>query len=273
MTVALAAAALAAGASGPERHRTPARTAPVMRAGGARRALPLMAVLAACATLAAACERAPTLVGGSTGGGGPSGNAQGGTLFPAMTVGTTWTYQFTDSVEGGPPPTKADTFGITKQIVVADSVDSTGVRWSGMNNGAYQPLGDDLSSVPSYYSNRNGGFWFLAFSVAPPAVIPPTFYLMFKYPAKRGDTYYPTANLAFVQRDLVTVTASDTLITVPAGSFHCLRYDLNGLDVMFVAPGIGIVKRVSGLWLDEDATGRVLSNHRNVLELQSLITP
>jgi hypothetical protein len=232
-----------------------------------------MAVLAACATLAAACEHAPPAAAGTTGAGGPGGDAQTATLFPTMSIGTTWNYLFTDSVEGGPRPTSADTFGIVQQRVVADSVDSAGIHWSGMNGGVYLPLGDDLSGVPTYYANRDGGFWLLAYSVAPPAVVPPTFYLMFKSPARRGDTFYPTAAMAFLQRDMVTVTAIDTVITVPAGSFLCVRYDINTHDVMFVAPGVGIVKRVSGLWLEEDATGRVLSTHRNVVGLQSLITP
>lgn len=74
-------------------------------------------------------------------------------------------------------------------------------------------------------------------------------FLVFEYPARPGDAY------ASGIEDSTYVRSLDTVITVPAGSFHCLCYEsrLEGVIdepnvLWFVAPGVGWVKEVARSW-------------------------
>ena len=83
------------------------------------------------------------------------------------------------------------------------------------------------------------------------------------------------------------VTAVDTTVTVPAGTFRCVRYDLPGGDrapngapsgppigTVLLAPGTGVVFSTYGR-LDEidPATGPVVGRHRLVFRLARLAPP
>ena len=66
-------------------------------------------------------------------------------------------------------------------------------------------------------------------------------YLLLKYPASSGDYYSnPSTNM--------TVVATDTLISVPKGNFHCYHYSLlntSGINYPvndYYSPGIGYVQ-------------------------------
>jgi hypothetical protein len=63
------------------------------------------------------------------------------------------------------------------------------------------------------------------------------FSLLYKYPAKRGDSYADGR---------IRVAAIDTLITVRAGSYRCVQYDFYDHGMLtnehFVSPGLGVIK-------------------------------
>ena len=66
-----------------------------------------------------------------------------------------------------------------------------------------------------------------------------SYVLLYKYPARPGDNF----------RTGMSVVSIDTLITVPAGSFNCIKYQssiYSPLDgYIYIAPGIGIIKTIN----------------------------
>jgi hypothetical protein len=90
------------------------------------------------------------------------------------------------------------------------------------------------SSGTTFYTNRSDGFWVMSNS---------TFGLfqglLFKYPVSAGDSWNCGGDQIFLQ-------SADTLITVPAGTFHCYEYRLlyNSepmSDYYYYCPGVGII--------------------------------
>lgn len=65
------------------------------------------------------------------------------------------------------------------------------------------------------------------------------FRLLYKYPAKTGESFSYG----------MKVGITDTIVTVSAGSFHCIKYSsyTNGVlyEDVYISPGIGLVKIVS----------------------------
>jgi hypothetical protein len=67
------------------------------------------------------------------------------------------------------------------------------------------------------------------------------FELLYKYPASKGDTYiWHTA--------LIRVASTDSVVTVPSGTFHCFVYQFYNAGMLgkidFVSPRIGRIKYV-----------------------------
>lgn len=106
-----------------------------------------------------------------------------------------------------------------------------------------------------FYRNENDGLWgsFLVYSP----------HHVYKYPAAIGDTFnINTSNFpdtSTLQRRFIQVGGLQDIITVPAGTFSCIRYDehyqilnpenMNVLqddvsDQSYVAPGIGLIKSI-----------------------------
>jgi len=77
------------------------------------------------------------------------------------------------------------------------------------------------------------------------------------------------------------VSATDTVITVPAGTFHCYRYDLVDQPTpgatsdwtVFLAPGTGVVERIQPVASMSDAQGHVTSRHERIFRLTSIQRP
>jgi hypothetical protein len=65
-----------------------------------------------------------------------------------------------------------------------------------------------------------------------------SYHLLYKYPTYSGDSF----------DDSMEVTSIDTLISVPAGAFHCIKYQDYSSGIRFeddyISPGIGIIKIV-----------------------------
>jgi hypothetical protein len=87
-----------------------------------------------------------------------------------------------------------------------------------------------ISGVGSmFYTNRSDGLWVMLNSTAG------LFQgLFFKYPVSAGDSW----NLG---GDQISLQSADTLITVPAGTFHCYEYRLSINDYYYYCPGVGFI--------------------------------
>ena len=174
-----------------------------------------------------------------------------------LAAGTEWRYLQTDSVEIGPP-----TGLIPWHETIRVSRDTTidGRRWAVVENGALLVHG--LFDDPIYLQNRQDGLYEQEVGTLPgfPVTGLDLSFQIFKYPAKRGDRFS-----AF---PVTTVTATDTTIHVPAGTFSTVRYDVGDYTTHFVAPGVGIVKTVAGLLEELDASGQVVGRRRLVYELE-----
>ena len=195
----------------------------------------------------------------------PSGLSRRQTgLFPLI-AGVEWSYETVDSVEvgePGSPPFDPWTYAVR---VVGDTAIG-GERWA-MLDGAGSLLSHG-GEGRYYLTNRGDGTYLatppgdLPFPL-PPGVNPGV--LLFRYPARVGDKgpfWSPWK-----------VTAVDTLISVPAGRFSTIRYDVEAYTTYFIAPGLGVVKKVSGPMELRDANGVLLRRSRLVHQLMGFVVP
>lgn len=88
-----------------------------------------------------------------------------------------------------------------------------------------------------WHTNTDSGFvWFKRLLPVPYPC------LKYKYPTSPGDTWDDGNDLGFL------VVCTDTIISVPAGTFHCIRYQWIGYLGMrgeqYASPGTGIVKSI-----------------------------
>lgn len=154
-----------------------------------------------------------------------------------ITIGNSWTYQ--DTVYGSGNEYVLDqTFSIT----IISSVVINGKKYATF---------DDMLSSPT--RNDALGTWTLRLDSTR------TEYLEFKYPGSLGDVFdfdtttTPTTNggtqVVYGHAQIIT---TDTLITVPAGTFHCYGYEydyftmqdgkLYSKDLSYCAPNVGCIK-------------------------------
>jgi hypothetical protein len=111
-----------------------------------------------------------------------------------------------------------------------------------------------------YVANRSGGFWSLNLTLSPVLSL---LFFEFPYPAKVG---------ASENFGITVVLKTDTVITVPAGTFHCLLYAESG-DSVFVAPGVGVVARLTDRTSYQYISGQLVYLARNYYVLKSLAVP
>ncbi|MFA5832592.1 MAG: hypothetical protein WDA22_03840 [Bacteroidota bacterium] len=84
-----------------------------------------------------------------------------------------------------------------------------------------------------FYTNRSEGLWVMSNSTSG------LFQgLFFKYPVNAGDNWSLGGDPMFLQ-------SADTVITVPAGTFHCYEYRLSMIDYYYFCPGVGIISEDS----------------------------
>ncbi len=103
----------------------------------------------------------------------------------------------------------------------------------------------DTNTALYLLTNRKDGLWQRNADYVAPDSLSRVMTLVFKYPAVAGDDY--TCGLELT----MSVLATDTVVTVPAGTFHCICYlatDLSGEEtsdtVLFLCPGVGWVRKV-----------------------------
>ena len=165
-----------------------------------------------------------------------------------LRVGSQWTWFVADS---GASPFFRDT--TVKAIIVKDTVVG-GNRWFFADHA-------DLVATSSMSWMRNDATGL--YQSMPPF---PFGYLTFQYPAHVGTTYLGAAMQ-------LRVTSADALVTVPAGTFHCVVYvepdprptaPANmGIRWLYVAPGVGIVKDVTAR--SYDSQGNLVGTRVRVL--------
>lgn len=180
----------------------------------------------------AAASAAVTLAGC---GGVPTDVGEAQALIP-LRVGATWSYHSFD-VTTGPSsdfgPAAPDSDFVLR--VVRDTLDVSGKRWFAIEN--INRL--FVWTQPGFFANASDGFRRLT----TPGLSGYQFVFtssVITYPVPKGQ---PTV-IGFV-------TALDTAITVGAGTFRCVRYDLRGsfdpgsmtYASVFLAPQVGIVLR------------------------------
>ncbi|CAN5370915.1 hypothetical protein BH09GEM1_BH09GEM1_30200 [soil metagenome] len=169
-------------------------------------------------------------------GGVPTDTGGAQSLFP-LRVGTTWSYHSFDSTTGpgsdfGPAAPDSD-FVLR---VLKDTIDVTGRQWFAIEN-ANRLF---VWTQPGFFANASDGFRRLTTG---PGLSGQQFVFtssVITYPVPKGQ---PTV-IGFV-------TALDTAITVGAGTFRCVRYDLRDSSdpgsminaSVFLAPRVGIVQR------------------------------
>jgi hypothetical protein len=103
-------------------------------------------------------------------------------------------------------------------------------------------FGKKLTPYSGYYvTNTDSGLLaFGGYSLYPAAPYDTVvhYYLLYKYPAKTGDRFDQGRRVGTL----------DTVIVVPAGSYHCIRYMLYYDNVLlyedYISPGVGLIKSV-----------------------------
>ena len=190
--------------------------------------------VAICLVDAVACGARDGLVSPSLPQLGPL--SPGGTLIP-LDSGTQWTYEVLDTIvlSGGKPSTAS---GALTMHVLGDTTIRT-LRYA-ILDGAPNIFGGEINNPHWYFRNKADGFYAAGFiALLPqsepfPVALPPDF-LTLPYPARVGGYY---------DFGVVSVFSIDTLIAVPAGTFHCLGYlSANGTTRQFVAAGVGLVRQ------------------------------
>ena len=129
--------------------------------------------------------------------------------------GTSYNKSFTDS------STSYDTMRITRDTLI------NGVKWYFLSSSSEQIISNQLDGLYFYFADLGPSIWL-------------------KYPANQNYIVMVQGNTS------LKVANSDTIITVPAGTFHCYRYDYDikpsseGQDgaklVYYVSPNNGFIK-------------------------------
>lgn len=160
-------------------------------------------------------------------------------LYP-LAVGNTWIQKSTDYSFS---QIEFDTVEILKMVKVGgkdvylaiEDIIAGDTSWSGLYN-------DDFGLTLNWYEENT----------LQPAI-------KLKYPCSAGDKYTSQGILADSDIEVVSTSAG---MAVPAGTFTCIKYIANteinwngdimyNRNIMWVAPGIGVVK--TELWLKENA--------------------
>lgn len=179
-------------------------------------------------------------------------------LFP-LTIGTRWTYDRVDSVEFT-TDTLLNSFHSTVSFgVLADTVGGNGITWAVLDNTS--DIVGGLISGHEYFANLVGGTWEWPVPAGAGGLgtgLPPS--LFFPYPTTKGAT----SNFG-----ITVVLSTDSTLTVPAGTFHCIVY-AEERDRVFVAPGVGVVWKSLGPIIALDETGQLSLQYQTFYFLKSV---
>lgn len=183
----------------------------------------MTAKLIALATSVAACAALMTLLGGCS-----TSNTLGTdysqTGIVPLAVGNSWTY-VVSSYDSIPGVTTTDSMTLS---VPADSV-MFGKRFY-LLYGAHYVTNTDSGLIK--YNGTHDNFV--------------DFRMYYQYPTVRGATF------SWLQAGSAYVESVDTLVSVVAGSFHCIHYQIRmhmrPYEDDYVCPNIGLVKRITYIY-------------------------
>ncbi len=212
-----------------------------------------LAPIAAVLTAASGCSGpAETSIAPSD----TSGSTPLGPLIP-LAIGTRWTYDSIDSVLFTTDTSRDQSIHERQSFaVIADTVAADGSTWAVLDS-SYDIIDGGPIGGHTYVANRSGGLW--SFVPYPISLLS----LEFPYPTKVGTS----ENFG-----ITVVLKTDTVVTVPAGTFHCVLYAEAG-DSVLVAPGVGVVARLTDRTGTEFVSGQVVERSREYFVLKSLTVP
>lgn len=183
-------------------------------------------------------------------------------LMP-LTVGSHWSYEWYDSVEFGTAFTPGVVPPGTEVTVPRDTLVG-GIRWA-IVDGASDLL--DFGTGPEVLADEHDGLY--EFLPSPGFGLPSSSLQMFPYPTRVGTL--------FGFHGEGSVSTLDTIVTVPAGAFHCIRYDIASgwsystmNETFFISPGTGVILRVFPATTARDATGTLTGMERLEFRLRSV---
>jgi len=181
-------------------------------------------------------------------------------LIP-LAIGTRWTYDLIDSVEFTTDTSRDHSFHQRQSFaVIADTILADSSTWAVLDSASGIIDVSGAAGAHGYVANRSGGFWSLNLALAPVLSL---LFFEFPYPAKVGTS----ENFG-----ITIVLKTDTVVTVPAGTFHCLLYRESG-DSVFVAPGVGVVARLTDRTSYQYISGQLVYLARTYYVLKSLTGP
>ena len=130
--------------------------------------------------------------------------------------GNTWAYHAIEyDTTGAITQSGSAVIVVTKDTIVGGE---TWYQISGIGSGGSM-----------FYTNRSDGLWVMSNSTSGLFQS-----LYFKYPVSAGESWNLGGDQIFLQ-------SADTLITVPAGTFHCYEYRLPMSDYVYFCPGVGFI--------------------------------
>jgi hypothetical protein len=188
-------------------------------------------------------------------------------LLP-LRLGTSFSYHSTDTLIGaafaGLSNAPDSDFTVA---VVSDVIDVRGTHWATLDaddrmfgpaaSGSWTYFTSAADGLRSLYNNFPTGLDALRLSA-----------LLLPYPGAPGA----------VGQFGATVIATDTVITVPAGTFHCVRYDYPfarslSLWSLFIAPGTGVVQRILTVSSFNGPNFELLGKHDRIYRLTAIAAP
>jgi hypothetical protein len=187
------------------------------------------------------------------------------TLMP-LGVGTRWTYDVADSVIQSTDPRIPTSHTDLSFSVIGDTTGPSSSVWAVLDSSSGAVL-DGATSGHNYLTNGPGGV--LGLVGLPLPVSSPVVLLYLPYPpgGSAGPGFARTVVIVVYTR-----IATDSVITVPAGTFHCLVYvDASG-GAVFATPGVGVVLRTSVPVTETDASGATLLQHQILYRLSAVDT-
>lgn len=148
---------------------------------------------------------------------------QGKAKIMPLAAGATWVYQIEalDTTQNILRPIKVDSFMILRDTLIQN------VRWY-----EFDGLGPDRG----FAINWDDGLWMVRPPDSP--------FIFVKYPAVIGDTFTSVIGKVETKNRVV---ATDLEVTVPAGVFHCYKYEQKVGPIpmttnFYFAPGAGLIK-------------------------------
>lgn len=147
---------------------------------------------------------------------------QVGEIWP-LKIGSQWSFQLTE-------------FDTNAVVISIDTLVLEVVKDTIIHNETFYLLTANGVRDPEVWpmTNRDDGLWYYR--------DPDTIVILIKYPVTVGESF-------FQLHDSLVVVSIDTLVTLPGGSFHCVRYDdyliTTGrlLGQIYAAPGVGLIKK------------------------------